>query len=316
MPQLHTELAMTTPWEQWRSLGIGASEVAGVLGISPWATPYSVWQAKVSGDGGGTSGNAEAMRWGQLLETAILQEVERRLGIHPIGEQTACTHRTRPFAICTVDAFYTNGVDHRDGVIEVKTTSDPRWTDVPDHYQAQVQWQLEVTDLDKAWVACLHNGRKLSLWPIDRDRDIGAGLLEIVENFWVRHVQGGEPPPVDGRPATTAAIARRYADTQPELVADLTHIAHVFTELHQVRDDIKTLDEQRDQLENLIKTELGEAEAGNVDGVRAVTWKTSTSKRIDTGLLRDERPEIAAEYTTEQTVRRFLLKDVGVRADG
>ena len=36
-----------TEWHAWRAEGLGASEVAGVLGISPWATPWSVWARKM-----------------------------------------------------------------------------------------------------------------------------------------------------------------------------------------------------------------------------------------------------------------------------
>ena len=32
-----------TDWLAWRRKGIGASDIAGILGISPWASPWSVW---------------------------------------------------------------------------------------------------------------------------------------------------------------------------------------------------------------------------------------------------------------------------------
>jgi predicted phage-related endonuclease len=278
-------------WRTWRSRGVGASEVAGVLG---------------------TSGNVEAMRWGQLLEHAILTECERRLGIAVAGEQTWCSHRIRPWAIATVDAFYADRPDFAvadaAGVVEVKTTSDPRWYEVPDYYQVQVQWQLEVCDLEDAWLACLHNGRRLSLWPIHRDRELGADLLMIVEAFWVRHVLGGEPPSIDGRAATTAAIGRRFAHSEPEMIADLSGMADEIARLREVREQAKALEDERTLIENRIKEALGPAEAGDVDGTRAVTWKSATSKRVDIERLRDEQPELAREFTTETTTRRFLLK--------
>ena len=34
-------------WLEWRRGGLGGSDVAGVLGVSPWATPFSVWWSKV-----------------------------------------------------------------------------------------------------------------------------------------------------------------------------------------------------------------------------------------------------------------------------
>lgn len=33
-------------WLEWRRNGIGATDVAGILGVSPWASPWSVWADK------------------------------------------------------------------------------------------------------------------------------------------------------------------------------------------------------------------------------------------------------------------------------
>ena len=37
-------------WLNARRSGLGASEVAAVLGLSPWSTPYKVWRDKVSSE--------------------------------------------------------------------------------------------------------------------------------------------------------------------------------------------------------------------------------------------------------------------------
>ena len=33
-------------WLDWRRGGIGSSDIAAIIGLSPWATPYSVWAEK------------------------------------------------------------------------------------------------------------------------------------------------------------------------------------------------------------------------------------------------------------------------------
>jgi predicted phage-related endonuclease len=83
-------------WLQWRSTGIGASDIAGILGISPWASAYSIWAQKSMNVHGDNPPNAEAMRWGTLLEDAILKETARRLDIRPHSVQQRCTHRKYP----------------------------------------------------------------------------------------------------------------------------------------------------------------------------------------------------------------------------
>mgnify|MGYP000308297088 CR=1 FL=1 len=43
-------MSMTTEaradWKLWRRGGLGASDLPAILGISPWASPFSVWADK------------------------------------------------------------------------------------------------------------------------------------------------------------------------------------------------------------------------------------------------------------------------------
>ena len=74
------------------------------------------------------------------------------------------------------------------------------------------------------------------------------------------------------------------------------------------------------ELQALIEEAQGEAEAirnelkaymGDAEELRAgeylVTWKPVTSSRIDTRALREALPDVAREYTRENTTRRFIV---------
>jgi predicted phage-related endonuclease len=37
-------------WLEWRRGGIGGSDVAAILGVSPWRTEFDVWASKVAPD--------------------------------------------------------------------------------------------------------------------------------------------------------------------------------------------------------------------------------------------------------------------------
>jgi putative phage-type endonuclease len=295
-------------WYERRRGGIGSSDIAGILGISPWATPYTVWVEKM---GHGSPGS-ERMRWGNLLENVVLDEAARRLGVAISGRQVEAKHREAPHALATLDAVYTDNPDGTDdGALEAKTSGGGRWDGVPVYYEAQVQWQLEVRDLPVAWVACLHSGQKLTLWKVDRDEDIGRGMLTVAEQFWRSHVETGIPPAVDGSPATAGAIARRYEATVPELAADLGTLAPQLDRLREIHAEQAALKTERGQIENEIKAFIGAAEAGQVYGETAVTWRAQTSRRIDVERLRDEHPDIAEQYTISKSSRRLLLKTSG-----
>jgi putative phage-type endonuclease len=301
----------TADWLEWRARGIGASDIAGILGISPWQSPFSVWATKVfdPGRGGEEPSNAEAMRWGTLLETAILSETERRLGISTYGEQTRCTHPTREFALCTVDAFYRDD-DEDDGVVEVKTSADFTWYEVPPYYEAQVQWQLEVTGRKRAWLACLHNGRKLSLWRIEAAPDVAAKMLDIAERFWYDNVCAGVPPAVDGLEGTTEALRARYATPDPGTTIAVDELEPTLQRLREIRAEIKLLEATGAELENQIKAAMGRNETATIGGEPVVTWRARTTKRVDLDLLRTEYPDEATDCTVETTTRVFLLKKV------
>jgi putative phage-type endonuclease len=293
-------------WLAWRTRGIGASEIAGILRISPWQTPYSIWQAKVGGGSSGTGPSPEAMHWGKLLEDAILDECEHRLAVTIAARQVPVTHPDHPWAIATLDGIWTD-TQLGQGVVEAKTTGTPRWDDVPDYYQAQVQWQLEVTGMDQGWVACLHQGRHLTLWPITRDPEIGEGLVAVAGDFWQRHVLGGEPPAVDAAPATSEAIARRFAVADPAMVADLTEIRGEILQLQDVNEIIKGLDDAKNLCQNRIREALGNATEGQIDGQTVVTWRKQVQHRIDTAALRERYPDVAREVETENPVRVLRL---------
>ena len=53
-------------WLQVRRSGIGGSDAAAALGLSPWKSALELWQEKVSGQRQPTQEN-EAMIWGRLM---------------------------------------------------------------------------------------------------------------------------------------------------------------------------------------------------------------------------------------------------------
>lgn len=296
-------------WLEWRARGIGASDIAGILGISPWASRYSVWASKVMDvSANDRASNAETMRWGKLLEDAIIAETERRLGITVHGQQTRVTHPEKSWALCTVDGFYQDEFNNEEGLIECKTSSEFSWAELPPYYEAQVQWQLEVCGLKRAWVACLHNGRKLSLWRVDANPDVARKMLDIAERFWADYVCTGIPPEPDGKIGTSDALTRQYGISAPGAAVDVSEHAPTLRRLAEVRADIRALRNDETALENRVKLAMRTAEIGTIDGQEVCSWKHSTRKSIDPDKVRDGYPEVAAACTVETDVRTFRLK--------
>ena len=88
-------------WLAERRNGVGGSDVAGILGLSPWASPYSVWASKVFGDV--DDRDTLAMSFGRRAEQMIAPWFHELTGLYVGGQQTACVHPDNDWQRCTID---------------------------------------------------------------------------------------------------------------------------------------------------------------------------------------------------------------------
>lgn len=58
-------------WLEYRKSGIGSSEVATIVGLNPWETPYQLWRRKMGLDA--PKEETFAMKAGHYLEDAVSQ---------------------------------------------------------------------------------------------------------------------------------------------------------------------------------------------------------------------------------------------------
>lgn len=316
-------------WLEWRRGGIGGSDIAAIVGLSPWASKYSVWVDKL-GLVPATPEN-DAQSHGRYAEHAIKAWFEDTQGLHVIGEQRWCSHASLPWARCTPDGFLTEGninvttfgdpvaVYMRDdgttcsadpvGLVEFKVSDFKRWDDgIPDHYQAQAQWQMFVTGLSVVVFAVMH-GKRFERYDLERDDDDIAYLRDAAEAFWHDHVVTGQAPATDGSNATTYALNHRWRPERHDDAVDLDkQQIMVIEELRYSRSERIWWEQREETLTNQVKELLGEHTVGRVDGKDAVTWRPSQTNRIDTKALRAAHPDIAKQFTKTTDTRPFLVK--------
>jgi len=299
-------------WLERRRTGLGGSDIAGVLGLSPWSSPWSVWADKCGLTPLEAVAN-DAMEFGTRAEPMLRAYFEDRTGLTVYGEQREMTADGADWMRCTVDGFA-----HDDGapvVVEFKTTSQSadQWADaVPVHYQCQATWALAVTGLERVMFGVLHiaNGRPLfRVYTFDRDADEIAFVVDRCRRFWFDHVTTGIPPAADGAEATTRALSAVYGDPEPmTTVAADDATAGAVEELRALRARLAVLEETETELENVIRAAIGPAEALTVGDAVAVTWKAQTANRLDATALRARLPRTAARFTTTSTSRVLRLK--------
>ena len=296
--------------QQWlleRRAGVGASDVAGIMGRSPWASPYSIWTDKV-GLAPLDDDPTDQMLWGQYAERAVVPWFETVTGLAVTGEQRVVVH-SNGWARCTIDGE----IPEADAVLEIKTTSDTadEWADtIPAHYQCQAQWSMWATGHPVCIFAVLHMGFgrvTFRTYQLHRDDAEIDRISTECRRFWHDHVLAGEPPATDGHKATTAALKLWEADDDLTVELDTPTVA-ALERLHNLKAQAKDLDADIAGCENTIKAALTTATHGVIAGRPAVTWKPQTSTRIDSKALRASHPEIADEFSTTTESRVLRLK--------
>lgn len=303
-------------WLAWRRHGLGGSDIAAILGLSPWQSPWALWADKV-GLTHGDNDTTEAMEFGRRVEPVLAPWFTDLTGLHVVGEQTWCTHPGQEWMRCTVDGFVadspTSDVDAALGVVEFKATSAAaaEWeTQIPVGYQCQATWNMLVTGVDRCWFGVLHLafGRpQFRVYELALDVADADTVLAAARSFWFDHVAAGVPPATDGSTATRAALAAAWPDDNDQAVDVPGDIVHLLADL---KAQAKDLGGRIVAVENELKAALGENAVGLVDGDKAVSWKTQTSDRLDTAALRKSWPDLAREFTrtTSSRVLRLHLK--------
>jgi putative phage-type endonuclease len=294
-------------WLEARRAGIGGSDAAAVLGLSPWASPLSLWVEKTQGSV--DDRQVEAMEWGNVLEDAIARKLARDNGIRLGPCPGILASPQRPYQISTIDRYGLDKHGQPDAVIEVKNASAWKAEDFPvdgpppDHVVIQVQHQLDVTGLDRGYVAALVGGNQGRWWAMDRDDDLIAMLRAEEERFWDL-VQAGIPPAPIGHDADGDALADLYrGDPGREIVLDAATLAAI-EQRQRAQTDLALAKETVDFLGQQIKAALGDATEGlRPDGSTAVTWRPQQTTRLDSTALKAARPETWQEFATTTTGR-------------
>lgn len=314
------ELAKTFTRGEWleqRREGIGGSDAAAICGYDEWTSPFAVYVSKVEGV---DSEAGEAARWGNLLEDAVAIEAAERLDLYITKTEQAYQHPHFPWMRANVDRLVYDcpfNADHEVGgaplgLLEVKTTHRTEdWSDGPPRrVLIQVQHYLEVTGLERAWVAALLSDRRFSLQitEVARDDELIESLLAIEAKFW-DDVEHRRPPAIDGYASTTDALKRLYATARPEATVDLPDYAlDYLSQLRIAKQLEKDIAQDVTRWENELKALIGEAEVALLDGEPVCTWKSVTSHRVDTKAMKEAHPGIVEEFTKPSTSRRFVLK--------
>lgn len=289
-------------WLGARRAGIGASEIAVVLGISPHDSPFSLYWKKVNG--WETPDNPD-MEAGRRMESAIADwaadviDPLQNLVVRPSGLYASAE---RPWQLATPDRLVyllcetcdgagrypdslqdcpdclVQGDGNRTGgrLAAVLETKHPfSWEDfgpdgsdeIPVYFRSQLLQQMDVLDVEEGWLAayCGHELRTYRLWRDDKDI---AFMRNRGAAFWQR-IQNGDVPDVDEHSATLETLQRLHPTVQDVDVQVSLELAEGYRRARALRSRIE---QTVDRYEARIRAAIG-------DGRRAMHGKKLVASR-------------------------------------
>lgn len=231
-------------WYEVRRAGVTASEIAIVLGISPYGSPFSLYWQKVHDwrDDGNEFTSAgrhleDAIAGWWMAECDPLENlIAARAGLYASAE--------RPWQLATPDRLLLSPcdwcegggerVDPRDGenvdcqgcggtgaagpvlaLLECKWVAyswdgwgEPGTDEIPVYYRAQALWQLDVLGVDEVHFAVLGPGG-FRAYVVRRD-EADLEVMRAAGAAFHARLASGDAPDLDGHSATISALRKLH----------------------------------------------------------------------------------------------------------
>lgn len=298
-----------------RMTGIGGSDVAAILGLSKWRTPYQVWEEKTGRKK--SDKGSEILHFGNVLEQVVADEFAARRGVKVQKRNRMIRSTDHPELVANIDRYIVGG-----GVLECKTADkftrhlwgDSASDDVPEYYLTQVQHYMHVTGWHDGYLAVLIGGNEYRDYEIPYDAELAEYCAARCVEFWNNYVVKDVPPPLTASDDLSSAfqwVSGSTITATPEIETLIEKIK----ELKSAKKEAETLEAE---LSAQVKIFIGENETlFSRDGVKLATWKKNKDSQktvIDWESIVSEAgipAEVIEKYTKidiKPGARPFLVK--------
>lgn len=311
---VETKDMLREDWLEVRKCGIGGSDAAAAVGLSPYQSQLELWLTKTGRDANlpksDPEDTSEPVFWGTVLEPIVAAAYTKQTGNRVRRVNAVLQHATIPFMLANVDREVVGNPEV--ALLECKTAGEfgaRLWRDgVPEYVQLQVMHQLMVTGKHAADVAVLLCGQKLDVHRIERDDALIARLVELEAAFW-RYVETDTPPPADGSESADRALRCLYPGTGGTVdFTDDRRMSSAFADLVAVRADIEHRQTIEAQLKQQIQQAMTEADRAQFETGSVSFKRSKDGSGVDLKRLLADHPELATQYAiTKPGSRRFLV---------
>ncbi len=293
-------------WLRLRKSGIGGSDAGAICGVNPYSSAMKVFQDK-TGEAVEEE-DSEAIRIGHDLEDYVAQRFMEATGLKVRKSNFMYRSVERPFMIADVDRL----VVGEDAGLECKTASAynaDKWADgnIPLHYVLQCYHYMAVTGKRTWYIAAVILGREFTYRRLEWDDELIGRLIGIEDDFWNNHVAPGIMPPPDGSKACDEVLEQYFHTAKKESAIELVGFDEKLRRREEIIGFVAELQKEQKQIEQEVKLFMQDNELAR-SSVYSVSWKNIDSTKLDTKRIREEMPELYADYGKVSHSRRFEVK--------
>jgi putative phage-type endonuclease len=254
---------------EWHNLrnedaAVGGSDIGAIAGLSPWESAITKWAKKTKQIPDDLEPNM-SMRLGNKLERPILEIFAEEHPDYEIFTTGTWAHKDFSWQRANPDAVYRKP-DGTCGIIEVKFSRD-YWSEVPQHYRAQVLWYMNVFAIQEAMLVALA-GSSYQEFEVKWDSFEATSLIAAAYRFR-ESVLKEQMPDWDGSNSTFETIRAM----NPKIEDGEEHLDELGVNYFNALTDFEQTEKRLTELKSRVLAAMGGKKKGIVYGEHAISLR-------------------------------------------
>lgn len=291
-------------WLEQRRHGVGGSDVAAIMGLSPWRTPAEVWMEKTGRVEPQDLSDRPNVVFGNIMEPVIADWYRSEHPGRTVRRVNAiCQSIERPWAQASLD-YELRCPDLGWGILEIKTARDRRdWADgVPAYYLTQVTHYMSVTGRDFADVAVFFRAEaEFACYHVERDEEDVRAVNAAVDDFMANFVTADVMPALVGTDGESRGLTVWFGNpTTDSVTVTDGETLQLVSDYQDATMRERWAKADRQKAATLLMERIGEHKQLLTDTAK-VTWSRYQAERFDLKRFKAEHPDLYAQYASIYT---------------
>lgn len=300
-------------WLEART-GIGASDIAALLGLNRYQTPYQLWQILRERMENGLQPEivTEAKMRGQCMEEGIAKWFEAKTGMKVIkssdelslyfNDSTPAYIQVSPDRECFAKGRKTRPI------LECKDTM--KYVDIDDlgsipvEWYTQIQVQMGIMERDEAILAVCDATKSLKYRLFSFDKEFFDDVIRQVAEWWDRYIIGGEIPPI----TTPEDMQDYYKEVAEGSIEADNEAMEAWERYRHLTDQLRAFKKIVDDAGQELKLKFRDKSYLVCDERVIASYKEQARTSLDIARLQEEQPDIYRKYIKESKTRVLRIK--------